>query len=201
MRVSLNEVEMTVLKAVRGAGRPWGLAEEAGRAARWLARRGLPWLRPLAEGLLHWDDSEPDTLREFAGLMDGTVTVPAAPGELKYARLPAPILLGPAVSRIAAHTGHHHLFQWAGATLSFGLDGSVILGGLELGLDLSVGQNVTISRASCAMRGRDCPAQCLGSDANDDLWMRLEVSAARTYVPESELSRLKGAGAGLTDND
>ena len=29
----------------------------------------------------------------------------------------------------------------------------------------------------------------------------LEKMASKTYVPESEASRLKGAGAGLTDND
>ncbi len=33
------------------------------------------------------------------------------------------------------------------------------------------------------------------------LLARMEALAARTYVPESEASRAKGAGAGLTDND
>lgn len=33
------------------------------------------------------------------------------------------------------------------------------------------------------------------------LWERLQAHAARTYVPATEASRLKGAGAGLSDND
>jgi hypothetical protein len=37
MLCSLNEIEMQVRKAVRGAGYGWGLAEEAGKAARWLS--------------------------------------------------------------------------------------------------------------------------------------------------------------------
>ncbi|MEL7211719.1 MAG: hypothetical protein AAGK92_03585 [Pseudomonadota bacterium] len=36
---------------------------------------------------------------------------------------------------------------------------------------------------------------------DDGLWDRLQGFAARTYVPASEASREKGAGAGLTDND
>src|SRR5262249_9130674 len=43
MIVSLNEVETTILKAARGAGMAWGLAEEAAQAARWLAARRLPF--------------------------------------------------------------------------------------------------------------------------------------------------------------
>lgn len=35
----------------------------------------------------------------------------------------------------------------------------------------------------------------------DRIWNDLQSFAARTYVPASEASRLKGAGAGLSDND
>ena len=35
----------------------------------------------------------------------------------------------------------------------------------------------------------------------DALWDRLEILAARTYVPANAASRATGAGAGLTDND
>lgn len=40
--LSLSELRALVTKAARGAGMEWGLAEEAGWAAEWLARRGLP---------------------------------------------------------------------------------------------------------------------------------------------------------------
>ena len=36
MHASLNEIESLCKKAARGAGMSWGLAEEAGKAAKWL---------------------------------------------------------------------------------------------------------------------------------------------------------------------
>lgn len=36
MRCSGNQIEQTARKAARGAGLPWGLADEAGKAVRWL---------------------------------------------------------------------------------------------------------------------------------------------------------------------
>jgi hypothetical protein len=49
MTFSLNEVEAMGKRAARGAGRDWGIAEEAGKAARWLTARGLPGPELLAE--------------------------------------------------------------------------------------------------------------------------------------------------------
>jgi len=45
---SLNEIESLAKKATRGAGRSWGLAEEAGKATRWLCAAGLPGAEALA---------------------------------------------------------------------------------------------------------------------------------------------------------
>nr|NKB52789.1 DUF3726 domain-containing protein [Rhizobiaceae bacterium] len=41
MEFSIKEAEMLCFKAARGAGYSWGLAEEAGFAASWLAKQGL----------------------------------------------------------------------------------------------------------------------------------------------------------------
>ena len=46
LEFSLNEVETTTRKASVGAGLPYGIAEEFGRAARWLSARGF-------DGLIH----------------------------------------------------------------------------------------------------------------------------------------------------
>ena len=48
MTWSLNEIETLSRKAARGAGLSWGLAEEAGKATRWLAAAGLPGPQVLA---------------------------------------------------------------------------------------------------------------------------------------------------------
>ena len=56
MIVSLNEIESLALKAARGAGMSWGLAEEAAVAASWLAARSLPWAETLADLLAQQPD-------------------------------------------------------------------------------------------------------------------------------------------------
>ncbi len=42
VEVTLAEIESSLRKAARACGLPWGLAEEAGKAARWLAAFDLP---------------------------------------------------------------------------------------------------------------------------------------------------------------
>ena len=58
MTLSMNEVEATAKKATRGAGYPWGLAEEAGRATRWLCGRDLDGCQALAGLLVETDGSD-----------------------------------------------------------------------------------------------------------------------------------------------
>ena len=49
MTLSMNEVEAMAKKATRGAGYSWGMAEEAGRATRWLCERGIDGCSALAD--------------------------------------------------------------------------------------------------------------------------------------------------------
>lgn len=49
--------------------------------------------------------------------------------------------------------------------------------------------------------GAALPPQQRRAEIPDDQWQALNTFAALTYVPETETSRLGGAGAGLTDND
>ena len=49
-----------------------------------------------------------------------------------------------------------------------------------------------------APRAAEGPARVVGQDGLIEFMERL---AARTYVPESDVSRQKGAGAGISDND
>ena len=55
---SLNQIEQTSRKAVRGAGLGWGLAEDAGRAIRWLEMVGLPGVSSLAVLLSDYDHEQ-----------------------------------------------------------------------------------------------------------------------------------------------
>ena len=65
MKLSLNEIEATAKRAARGAGYPWGLAEEASKATRWLCFRGFDGMAALAvlldQGLAVSEDHRPLT--------------------------------------------------------------------------------------------------------------------------------------------
>lgn len=54
--LSLGEIEALVAKAARGAGLPWGLAAEAGKAARRAIASGAP---EMDEAFLRWLENAP----------------------------------------------------------------------------------------------------------------------------------------------
>ena len=60
--LSIGELDSLVLKAYRGAGFSWGLSQDAGRAAAWMAMRGLPAAECFAELLQQTDGLEHSAL-------------------------------------------------------------------------------------------------------------------------------------------
>ena len=58
MSWSLGEVQALAVKAARGAGLSWGVAEEAGYAVRWLQANGAPGLTALANLLQDFGSAE-----------------------------------------------------------------------------------------------------------------------------------------------
>ncbi|MDD9884917.1 MAG: DUF3726 domain-containing protein [Gammaproteobacteria bacterium] len=74
MKVSLNQIEQTARKAARGAGLAWGLADEVGRAMRWLHAYGLNGAALLAA---HLDGDGGDGFGGGDGLDSGG---PGGPG-------------------------------------------------------------------------------------------------------------------------
>ena len=63
MIVSLNEAEVMATKAAWGAGRPWGLAQDAGRAVSTLEAMRLPGATSLLDVLAATDGAACETLR------------------------------------------------------------------------------------------------------------------------------------------
>lgn len=213
--LSIGELDSLVLKAYRGAGFSWGLAQEAGRAAAWLAVRGLPAAGCFAE-LLSVTDG-----KEAASLMPESVD-----GRLIKAVNPlCPVMTGAALSD----------FGWSSGTLELGVVVSPLIMlpfvaacaqaagvALEVRVDdaayrLSpdgqlLPENTVPCRTACASvvifelapNGNTDSSMLLANSrratAPPAVMQLLETFAHRTYVPASEESR-SGAGAGLTDND
>ena len=209
MTLSLNEVEATSKKATRGAGYSWGLAEDAGRAARWLCAQGVDGCAALQTVL---DAAAGQDLISMTPVIDGASWVApgafACPiiagaalsdrahdlGDVRIGAVISPLFLAPFAAMAAAALATPIDVRWqdgAGWT-----DGAALRREGDAGRAVS---DVFVSVAPSEFGTLQAPATRAAPSAAT--WARLEEFAAKTYAPATEASRLKGAGAGLADTD
>jgi Protein of unknown function (DUF3726) len=213
MIVSRNEIESLALKASRGAGMSWGLAEEASIAAGWLAEHALPWAGTLAALLAQAHNTS-------APQVEGPAITPSRPGtrlcpivtgallsDLGQSAAPLQIrdLLAPLwlVPFLASWAGPLTRLSWGDVHLLIAQDsvaGMATSGAATLASAFA--DRVTITPEPLGRMPASAP-RCASSgyDVPDDAWRALQQLEHRTYVPASTQSRLAGAGAGLLDND
>ena len=189
--VSINEAESLALKAARGSGLAWGVAEEVGYACRWLAERGLPFeealLRVLTEDLkspIHAGITLSDAARETVG------RCPLALGAIAE-----PVLLLPFIANVARATSVALQLAWQ--------DGSFVLTPEAAFSTVVRSTELLLSHWQAAPGS---PLTPLGKGnggvlVRQSAWLRLSELAARTYVPESAASRQKGAGSSGGEQD
>lgn len=209
MNLSVNELDTLAKRAARGAGYSWGLAEEAGKAVRWLCANdldGIAQLSLLLECQLSvaiakhrpqikddaWQASE-----RLCPLITGAYLSDAITDlsdESLYMRhMVAPSILLPFVANLAVRNRQNYSIKCDDATAV--TDGSLV------SLDRLFADHATAVIVS--------PGGLLGSAkqqharvfADIDHLQILNRYASETYAPESDQSRLLGAGAGLSDND
>jgi len=211
MILSLNEVEVMATKAAAGAGRPWGLAQEAGWATAVLEAMGLPGATLLLALLRVTDRIDCNILaphfgsdgrwrangplcpilcgayiQDMGGLMT-PITVPS---------LHAPMLLIPFVQAACPDAA----MDWDRADITIHHSQVALRGDPTT----TMARHVTIRPVQLDDFQTSVfthSAQPSPVDIPDEMWEGLSAFAHRTYVPASEASRLNGAGAGLTDND
>ena len=207
VRYSLAEIDALCRKAARGAGCPWGLAEEAGKAARWLAARGLPGPEALAAllagarncpcaGVPAGDaPSRPEcALRLGSSLSDRADRITG--GEVVSVDVAQPLLVLAQLGRAATATNAGFRLEWAGVQVLCGLEGPAIDTGGEL-----LAERATLRCEPSDPGVSSLAADCRSRPVDAEAWTALERLAARTYAPATDASRLAGAGAGLVDND
>lgn len=203
-------------RAARGAGLSWGLAEEAGKAARWLAEHDEPGAELLAGRL---GDIDGVTYESLAPAMqDGAWCAPrgllcpliagpmlsdraadiAAGNELVFGTMADPVFLAPYAAAVAKQTGTAITLRWNKITLTVTADG-LSFDGPRDELAAAVADSVSCAPAATAPATSSGSARRRSVDA--DAWRRLDEFAQRTFAPATEESRLAGAGAGLEDND
>lgn len=210
MILSLNEVEALAKKATRGVGYPWGLAEEAAKATRWLCERGEDGCGHLAALLQQ---------RDGTGLADWSPVINDGTWKPPESRL-CPIMTGAALSDCADDLRAGDLrIEWVARPILLLPFAGMSASYLKAPIELTWGRVVLCTDgAGLSIHGRpgelaDCVTVRIGSDVLQAAprRTRAEVSSAdfevlnrfahRTYAPATEESRQKGAGAGLSDND
>jgi len=216
MAFSLNEIEAMGKRAARGAGLSWGLAEEAGKAARWLTARGLPGPEELVDILTRndgksYEELVPESVEGVwrarggrlcplvsgAALCDRAAEI-AAGREIEFGPIARPLLLASYAAGAADLTGTAIELSWAGAVMIFTPEGVSIEGDLAA-LTARGADSVHCRRAKTAVGVS--PLDTPSREVDAETWSRLNAFALRTFAPATEASRLAGAGAGLTDND
>ena len=205
MSWSLAETRTLATRAARGAGLPWGLAEEAGYAVHWLQSHGAPGADALAR-FLEWRERNGGRLTPawMAGDPGGTFS----PLEFGVALMDAnrrgysgprqicqPLLFAPFIAANAPKRGCRLI--WNDISVRFGTDRFHSTAPREV---------LLTETASCLLSAADddLPAPVRRRrvpDGEEAAISRLGRFAARTYAPATEASRIAGAGAGLTDND
>jgi hypothetical protein len=208
---SLNEIEALARKAARGGGMSWGLAEEAGKAVRWLSDNGFPGPGLLAD-LMRQNEGKSYTELALQQGDDGIsrarngLLCPIIAGalicdqaddlkdgaQLRLGDVAVPLLLAPFACEAARSAGVSVALEWRGVTLSLG-DGAPRVVGDEAALLISEIGSVALSRTV----GQAIGAVRTGSgrDVTEETMQTLESYAQRTYAPATAASRA-GAGAG-----
>ena len=207
-RLSGNETEMLCLKAARGAGMPWGLAEEAGFAARWLQARGIDGPGALL-GHLDWlagrdaSDLSPRSTSDLTPRCDGPLCPIATGATLSDVRqvpdgplgpVISPILLLPFLHSLARATGLSVRAVWQGGTVNIRPMGAI---------SGDVADLIATERANFELSLSDTgpdPATTADARPTADCLARLNDYAMNITVPATQSSRVD-AGAGTSDND
>lgn len=216
-QLSLTEIETLCMKAARGAGMSWGMAEEAGFAARWLAAEGVAGVTLLLAHLeraagARWTDIAPviagrtwaapgaaalSPIAVGAALCD-RAELPEGPasGKVRIGPVGCPALVLPFAAQVARHAGGTYAVAWDGCRAVVSNEGLLSVEGAE-GLTADACDALTLSPCGGGARiWRAEPSR--GIDFAD--LRALDAFALRTTVPASERSR-QGAGAGTVDND
>lgn len=216
---SLNEVEVYGRRAARGAGMFWGLAEEAGKAARWLAERGFPGVELLVRLLTandgrsyesmapvildgHWRAPDGDLCPLCSGAaLSDRIDVLAPGEELCLNALAYPLLLAPFLAQSRRSKDASYDLTWPGVRVSVFANGVTLECEEEFAHLCERVDEVNVSVGSYREGHATHDPRIASVKMPISVWRALNALAKCTYVPATEESRARGAGAGRTDND
>ena len=223
---SSNEAASLVKLAARGAGYPWGVAEESAYASRWFADQEIDGLSLFA-ALFNWSDeqvvgdllihSEGDkwagqcgqlcplmagcAVNDFADHLDAGHTLVLEHVVCAAVLLPFLVQVSSQIhKRVEVRWGE----QWLVCDASVN---DVVKSTPQARLELSTQYAPVTASIACSNSPRENNGETwsvkssLRVSSEVSVVQTLKQFAHRTYAPATEQSRLSGAGAGTSDND
>jgi hypothetical protein len=185
MIVSFDEVRRAAFRALDGGGAAPGIDDECGWACAWLEACGYPGLRMLGEAL----DGTPREERRPSFALDA-IGIDLRKVSCVFLA-PTLVDLAKAQGRVFLRNVRHGLYLLPFAVRA------------DIGIGCPVDPAFAIGgeREKNPYEEKLALAAQAGIAVDDAAWAKVYAYSRTILVPESEESRMKGAGAGLRDND
>jgi hypothetical protein len=199
---SLSEIDTTSKRASKAAGFSWGVAEEIGKAIRSLELFGLPGIKNLNLYLNKIEKNHPKKVNKINQENKNKELCPIYCGvafldqcqelvvlkNIKFYNINYPILILPFISKASEIVGKKVLIQFNKSSLLMNFNKSIFSKNLD-GETISLVDEINIEFLENK------------NSFSDQEWKELYKLSEKTFVEETDSSKTKGAGAGLTDND
>ena len=201
--ISFSEIETTVKRATRSVGFSWGISEEVGKNIRLLEMFGLPGVKNINQYFKIYNVEKFENINLFSksniskkhycpiiagvNFFDQSSTISDL-SHLEINNLAFPLLFIPFVSRTSEILGKRiflkidnkeFLFNFNQSIYSNYLSGEIVEKSEKINLQFIENKN----------------------SFSESEWSELYKISENTFVEETEESKQKAAGAGLTDND
>jgi len=202
--MSFSEIETTTKRASKAAGFSWGIAEEIGKSIRSLELFGLPGIINLNNYLKKIKKKHPKKIEkiEKENKTEGKELCPIYSGvafldncleleklkSLKFYNVNYPLLMIPFISRASEIMSKKILVQYDNTSFLLNFDRAIF------------SKNIDQQAQSLANVVNIEFIENKNSFSEQD-WKELYKLSEETFVEESDSSKTKAAGAGLTDND
>jgi len=199
---SLSEIDTTSKRASKAAGFSWGIAEEIGKAIRSLELFGLPGIKNLNLYLNKIEKKHPEKINQIIKENKNKESCPIYCGvafldqcqkieilkNIKFYNVNYPLLILPFISKASEIVGKKISIQFNTSSFLMNLNKSIFSNNFD---------NMTIALAD------EVNIEFLENknSFSDQEWKELYKISEKTFVEETDSSKEKGAGAGLTDND
>ena len=202
---SFSEIDTTSKRASKAAGFAWGVAEEIGKNMRNLEMFGLPGIKNLnlylqkikknpTEKLKKIEKKNKPKFKEFCPIYCGTAFIDNCKKLetlklIKFFNVSYPLLFLPFLSRASDIVGKKISVKYEKNNFLLNFKKTIFYNNID--------NDKVVSKA------REISIEFLENNNSFSLkeWKELYKLSEQTFVEETDSSKKKGAGAGLTDND